>query len=116
LSTNGSNPLHPLATILPLFPCRLQFPIPVGPNLLLMPGKHVHWGDVADRAVQTNVAVMFYVILDQTLRIFEQKRRPGRMLGDELQSIVGNDPWFIPPIPLFGPFPKISVPRRWAAP
>jgi hypothetical protein len=38
------NPFHPsgcpLAAILLLFPRRLQFPIPVGLNLLLMPGKH----------------------------------------------------------------------------
>jgi hypothetical protein len=31
----------PLAAILPLFPRRLQFPIPVGLNLLLMPGEYV---------------------------------------------------------------------------
>jgi hypothetical protein len=31
----------PLAAILPLFPRRLQFPIPLGLNLLLMPGEHV---------------------------------------------------------------------------
>jgi len=39
------NPFHPsrgpLAAILPLFPRRLQSQIPVGLNLLLMPGKHV---------------------------------------------------------------------------
>ena len=42
----------PLAAILPLFPRRLQLPIPVGLNLLLMPGEHVLWRDVADGAVR----------------------------------------------------------------
>jgi hypothetical protein len=31
----------PLAAILPLFPSRLQLPIPLGENLLLMPAEHV---------------------------------------------------------------------------
>jgi hypothetical protein len=39
----GSNPFHPsrrpLAAILPLFPRRVQLPIPLGLNLLLMPGE-----------------------------------------------------------------------------
>jgi hypothetical protein len=52
----GSNPFHPLrdplAAILPLFPRRLQLPIPLGLNLLLMPGEHVLWRDVADGAVR----------------------------------------------------------------
>jgi hypothetical protein len=30
-----------LATNLPLLPCRLQLPIPVGVDLLLTPGEHV---------------------------------------------------------------------------
>jgi hypothetical protein len=51
----------PLAAILPLFPCRLQFPIPVGLNLLLMPGEHVLWRDIADGAVQTDVVELLYV-------------------------------------------------------
>jgi hypothetical protein len=33
----------PLAAILPLLPRRFQLPIPLGLNLLLMPGKHVLW-------------------------------------------------------------------------
>jgi hypothetical protein len=40
-----SNPFNPsggpLVATFPLFPRRLQFPIPVGLNLLLMPGEHV---------------------------------------------------------------------------
>jgi hypothetical protein len=52
----GSNPFHSsrgaLAAILPLFPRRLQLPIPVGLNLLLMPGEHVLRRDVADGAVR----------------------------------------------------------------
>ena len=40
-----SNPFHllrgALAAILSLFPRRLQFPVPLGVNLLLMPGEHV---------------------------------------------------------------------------
>jgi hypothetical protein len=59
----------PLAAILPLFPRRLQFPIPVGLNLLLMPGEHVLWRDVPDGAVQTNVVVMLYVTLNQPPRL-----------------------------------------------
>jgi hypothetical protein len=47
----------PLAAVLPLFPPRLQLPIPVGLNLLLMPDEHVLWRDVADGAVQTDVVV-----------------------------------------------------------
>jgi len=51
----GSNPFHqsrdPLAVILPLFPRRVQLPIPLGLNLLLMPGEHVLWRDVADGTV-----------------------------------------------------------------
>ena len=46
----GSNPYHrscgPLAAILPLFSCRLQFPIPLGLNFLLMPGEHFLRRDV----------------------------------------------------------------------
>ena len=44
---------------------------PLGLNLLLMPGEHVSWRDVADGAVQTNVVVMLHVTLHQTPRIFE---------------------------------------------
>jgi hypothetical protein len=39
-------------------PRRFQFPIPLGLNLLLMPGEHVLRRDVADRAVQADVVVM----------------------------------------------------------
>jgi hypothetical protein len=67
----------PLAAILPLLPRRLQLPIPLGLNLLLMPGEHVLWRDVADGAVQTNVVVMLYVTVNQTPRIFERQRSPG---------------------------------------
>jgi hypothetical protein len=62
-----------LAAILPLFPRRLQLPIPLGVNLLLMPGEHVLRRDVANGAVQTNVVVMLYVTLHQTPRIFERQ-------------------------------------------
>ena len=52
----GSNPFHPsrrpLAAILPLFLRRVQLPIPLGLNLLLMPGEHVLRRHVTDRAVQ----------------------------------------------------------------
>src|ERR1035437_8623061 len=77
----GSNPFHPsrgpLAAILPLFPRRLQFPIPVGLNLLLMVGEHLLRRDVADGAVQTHVVVMLYITLNQTPRIFQRQRRSG---------------------------------------
>jgi len=63
----GSNPFHLsrglLAAILPMFPRRFQLPIPLGLNLLLMPGEHVLWRDIADRAVQTNLVVMLYVTI-----------------------------------------------------
>jgi len=76
-----SNPFNqsrgPLAAILPLFPRRVQLPIPLGLNLLLMPGEHVLRRDVADGAVQTNVVVMLYVTLNQTPRIFERQWCPG---------------------------------------
>ncbi|PYX27216.1 MAG: hypothetical protein DMG80_19195 [Acidobacteria bacterium] len=36
---------------------RLQLPIGIGLNLLMMPGEQVLWRDVADGAVQTNVVV-----------------------------------------------------------
>jgi hypothetical protein len=71
----GSNLFHPsrgpLAAILPLFPRRLQLPIPLGVNLPLMPGEHVLRRDVANGAVQANVVVMLYVTLHQTPRIFD---------------------------------------------
>jgi len=58
-SSPNRNPLSgSLAAILPLFPRRLQFPIPVGLNLLLMPGEHVLRRDVADGTIQTDVVVM----------------------------------------------------------
>ena len=54
----GNNQFHPsrgpLAAIHPLFPRRVQLPIPLGVNLLLMPGEHVLRRDVANGAVQTN--------------------------------------------------------------
>ena len=80
-SATGSSPFHPprgpLAAILPLFPRRVQFPIPLGLNLLLMPGEHVRGRDVADGAVQTHVVVMLWVTPHQTKRIFERERSSG---------------------------------------
>jgi hypothetical protein len=71
----GSNSFHPsrgpLAAILPLFPRRLQFPIPLGLNLLPMPGEHVIRRDVTNGAVQTHVVVMLYLTLNQTPRVVE---------------------------------------------
>src|SRR5438309_9264418 len=79
--STGINPFHrsggPPTAILPLFPCRFQLPIPLGLNLLLMPGEHVLRRDVADGAVQANVVVMVYVTLNQTPRIFRRQRRSG---------------------------------------
>jgi hypothetical protein len=48
----------PLAAVLPLFTRRIQLPIPLGENLLLMPAEHVPRRDVSDRTVQTDVVVM----------------------------------------------------------
>jgi hypothetical protein len=42
---------------------RLKFPVPVGLKLLLMPGEHVLWRDVADGAVQTDVLAMVCSII-----------------------------------------------------
>ena len=69
-----------LATNLPLFPRRLQLPIPLGLNLLRLPVEHVLWSDVSDGAVQTHVVVMLYVTLHQTKRISERQRRLGPTL------------------------------------
>jgi hypothetical protein len=52
-----------LATNLPLFPRRLQLSIPLGLNLLLMPGEHVLRRDVSDGAVQTHVVVMLHIAI-----------------------------------------------------
>ena len=60
-----------LAMNLPLFPRSLQLPIPLGLNLLLMPGEHVLRRDVSDGAVQTHVIVMLHVTPHQTPYIFE---------------------------------------------
>src|ERR1700676_1482546 len=58
LSANGSNPFHPsrrpLAAILPLFLRRVQLPIPLGLNLLLMPGEHVLRRYVTDHLRDAN--------------------------------------------------------------
>ena len=74
-----SNPFHPsrdpLAAILPPFPRCLQFPIPLGLNLALIPGEHVLRRDVPDGAVQPNVVVMLHVTLNQTPCIFQRQRR-----------------------------------------
>jgi hypothetical protein len=70
----GNNAFHPsrgpLTALLPLFPRCLQFPIPLSLNLVLIPGEHALRRDVPDGAVQTNVVVMLYVTLNQTLCIF----------------------------------------------
>jgi hypothetical protein len=67
--------LHPSrglpATNLPVFPRRLQLSVPLGVNLLLMPGKHVLRRDVSDGAVQTHVIAMLHVSSHQTPRNFE---------------------------------------------
>jgi hypothetical protein len=67
----------PLAAILPLFPRRLQLPIPLGENLLLMSAEHVPRRDLSDGAVQTDVVVMVYVTLNQTPRVLKRQRRSG---------------------------------------
>ena len=83
MSANGSNPFHPsrrpLAAILQLFLRRVQLPIPLGLNLLLVPGEHVLWSDVADGTVQANVVVMLHITLYQAPCIFQRQRLPGRM-------------------------------------
>ena len=59
----GSNPLSSVtrARWRRFFRCSLavsNFRSRSALNLLMMPGEHVLWRDVADRAVQTNVVVM----------------------------------------------------------
>ncbi len=39
-----------------MFPRGFQLPIPLGLNLLLMPGERVLWRDVADGTIQTGGA------------------------------------------------------------
>jgi hypothetical protein len=63
-----------LPTNLPLLSLRLQLPIPTGVDLLLTPGEHVLWRDVANRAVQADVVVMLDVALHQTPRIVQRQR------------------------------------------
>ena len=64
-----------LATNPPLFPGRLQLPIPLGMDLPLTPGEHVLRSDVADGTVQPDVIVMLDVALYQTPRIVQRQRR-----------------------------------------
>ena len=70
----GSNPFHqsrgPVVSVLPPFSCRLQLPVPLGLNLVLMPGEHVLRRDVTDGAVQADVVVMLYLTPNQTPHIF----------------------------------------------
>src|SRR4051794_35315677 len=68
-----------LTTNLPLFSGLLQLPIPLGMDLLLMPGEHVLRRDIANRTVQANVVVMLDVALHQSPRIFSDSGVPGRM-------------------------------------
>jgi hypothetical protein len=75
----GSNPFHPcrpLAAILPLFLRRVQLPIPLGLNLLLMPDEHVLRRHVTDRAVQPEIVVSVHILLNQAFCIFQRQRRP----------------------------------------
>jgi hypothetical protein len=64
-----------LATNLPLLPRRLQLPIPLGLDLLLMPGEHVLRRDTAGGSLQADVGVMLDETLHQTPRIFQRQRR-----------------------------------------
>jgi 2-keto-3-deoxy-galactonokinase len=41
-------------------------------NLLLMPGEHLLWSDVADGTVQANVVVMLHITLYQAPCIFQR--------------------------------------------
>jgi hypothetical protein len=70
----GSNPFHPsrgpLAAILPLFPCRFQLPIPLGLNLLLMPGEHVPRRDVSDGAAAAQDRTCFHQMPPQNGNFF----------------------------------------------
>lgn len=62
-----------LATTLPLLPRRLQLPIPLGLDLLLVPGEHFLRRDVAGGAGQADVIVVLDVAIHQTPRIFRGK-------------------------------------------
>jgi hypothetical protein len=57
-----------LATNPPLMPGLCQLSVSFSMNLLLAPGKHILRRDVADGTVQTEVAVMLDVRLNQMLR------------------------------------------------
>ena len=83
----------PLAAILPLSPRRLQLPVPLGLNLLVVPGEHVLRRDVADGTVQADIVVMFHVALHQPLRILQRQRcsRPDAL---SLLAICANVRFF----------------------
>jgi hypothetical protein len=92
--------------ILPLFPRRVQLPISLGLNLLLMPGEHVLWPDVADGAVQTHVVVMLYLTLHQTKRTFERHQASWSKNGGK-SSLVGSPKGALHPKTLVGFVPGI---------
>jgi hypothetical protein len=73
----------PLAAILPLFPRRIQLPIPLGENLLLMPAEHVPRRDVSDRTVQTDVVVMVYATLLEDLFDLAFNEEAAAKLGSD---------------------------------
>jgi len=49
---------------------RVQLPIPLGLNLLLMPGEHVLRRHVTDRAVQPEIVVSVHILLNQAFCIW----------------------------------------------
>ena len=88
----GSNPFHssrgPLAAILLLFPRRLQFPIPVGLNLLLMPGEHVLRRDVTDGPVQTHIVVMFEALQERIAYLEKKIQTKDEVLAELMAEHV----------------------------
>jgi hypothetical protein len=76
----GGNPFHPslgpLAAILPLVVRRVQLSIPLGSNVLLMPGEHVLRRHATDRAAQPEVVVSVPILLNQAFCILQRQRRP----------------------------------------
>jgi hypothetical protein len=96
----GSNPFHPsrgpLPAILPLFPRRLQFPIPLGLNLLLLPGEHILRRYVADGAVESHgvngliVAASEQAAERERLAAIEQADEQERLAAAKLETFRIN--------------------------
>ena len=53
----------------------LQFAVTLPVYLRLSPREHIVWRDVPDRAVQPDMVIAIYILLNQALRVFQRQRR-----------------------------------------